>query len=243
MPFTVNGVGTSTCGARGFVKWPGLGQADRDACECFVVLYLPVLPFKPIHAFDWNGNAYRAIPIRWSMGIFARVFARAWLGWLPAIAAALLATFAVVEFNERHGPKPMFEYERAAAALAAAVVAATTFLVLGKMDRRDVAIRRALGRHEFGSSDPADWIGDLAKAIKPGHEREVGLSYADSARKALTERQFSRAMWDARLCCLLEGRSDGERVTDEILDHPEFQDALFKVGKNGAGWQEAMAPA
>jgi len=71
MPITFNGLGTAVCPARGFVSWDTnkTRQADCDAVECFVVLFLPVVPIEPIHAFCWNRNQYQKVPLRWSIDL------------------------------------------------------------------------------------------------------------------------------------------------------------------------------
>ena len=151
MPFTVNGVGTSVCGARGYVRWavrpqgfwkrlfePGANEAF-DAVECFTLFYLPLIPLKPVHTFHWDGNRYQQVPLRWSAGLVLRAFARrwAWVGWLLACVVlsacgwlwpALVLTLL--------GP-PALAWG------------------LRRWDEPQRALRWALGPHVAGASDPA----------------------------------------------------------------------------------------
>src|SRR5262249_10957166 len=97
MPFTVNGFGTSMCGGRGDIGW-----GSHDAMEWFVALYMPIIPIKPVHTFDWNGNQYRAIPITWSFDLMVRTFLSRWL-WGVGGLGVLMLIFAIVEFS-KHRP-------------------------------------------------------------------------------------------------------------------------------------------
>src|SRR4051794_3035468 len=94
MPMTINGFGTSVCGSRGNVGW-----GSFDAMEWLVALYMPLIPYKAIHTFDWNGEQYRAIPIRWSFGLMVRTFLGRWL-WGLGIGGAL---FLIPTFADKSG--------------------------------------------------------------------------------------------------------------------------------------------
>ena len=100
MPITFNGLGTAVCPARGFVSWATdkSRQADCDAVECFVVLFLPVVPFEPIHAFGWNRNQYQKVPLRWSIDIVVCAFLRRWL-WVPLVYAVARLPIEVFTSN------------------------------------------------------------------------------------------------------------------------------------------------
>ena len=70
MPYMVNGIGTTIIPARGYIKW---GQASAvDAVQWFVVFLIPIIPYKCVHAFNWVGTQYLAVPIRWSLGMVIR---------------------------------------------------------------------------------------------------------------------------------------------------------------------------
>src|SRR5215469_8250652 len=74
MPYTVNGFGTHVCGSRGDVGW-----GSQDAMEWIVIFFMPVIPIKAVHTFDWKGNQYRAIPITWSFDLTIRTFLGGWV--------------------------------------------------------------------------------------------------------------------------------------------------------------------
>ena len=72
------GIGTLVCRGRGFVKWHVRDQleneSDADAVEWFVLFCLPLIPLRCVHTFNWNGQAYQEIAIRWSWGLVATAF-------------------------------------------------------------------------------------------------------------------------------------------------------------------------
>jgi len=234
MPLTVNGIGTAICSGRAFVKWGG--PADCDGMECLVVLFLPILPYKAVHTFGWEGTNYRAIPIRWSWGLVAATYARRWL-WLPPVAA-MIAGFIAIGEARRSGPGPAVVI--GAAALVVFALTAICYWLLRRADHRAADIRRVLGPHQFGSSDPATWTAGLLGAAKDPKQLFDTASYADAVPKLLADRKFSAAMWAARLAKALEDRVRGEELTGTILDDPDVQDALVIVRKNPAAWPGLM---
>jgi hypothetical protein len=87
MPGTINGIGTCLCGGRGHVSWQPRGRfdlgrdaTDYDALECFCVAFLPIVPYRALHAFGRTGSGtgytYRRVPIRWSLSLLVRTFPR-----------------------------------------------------------------------------------------------------------------------------------------------------------------------
>ncbi len=239
MPLSINGIGTGVCSARGFIRWPGLKSPDRDAMECFVFLHMPVIPYEPIHTYDWKGNQYRAI--RASRSLVLRAMSRSWLGILPLIVAivpfpGLLVMIFAPPADDRSGLAMNLGFML----LVTLAISLGTFQWLKKSDQRNLAIRRALGRHRLGSGDPADWNAELARGVQPGAGRASKLAYADSARRAIAAGKYSAAMWDVRLACLVEDRARGEQLSDEILGDLGFREAMERIGKHGEGWTEAM---
>src|SRR5262245_50976922 len=97
MPFTMNGIGTSVCCSRGDIGW-----GSSDAMEGLVVFFMPVVPYRAMHTFDWNGEQYRHIPIRWSPGLVLRTFAKPWSWGVIAIGAVLL----LIGFLEMNKGRP-----------------------------------------------------------------------------------------------------------------------------------------
>jgi hypothetical protein len=245
MPYTVNGIGTSVCRARGDILWdptrlpaPMNSTHDGDAVECFVLLYLPLIPLRAVHTFDWNGNQYRSIPIRFGLGLFARAFLRR----VTAIAmvflffAALGVTFAKNETTEQ-------KLQMAPYLGAVAVALLASHLLLQSTDRRNKDIRYVLGQHGAGSSDPATWKPDMLSRMSSPQQLYGTLTFAEAAAQSLQQGHLARAMWAARLCAALEDRREGERLTDEVLDHPDVRSALVHLKRNPAEWNSIMTTA
>src|SRR5262245_42463778 len=132
MPFTMNGIGTSVCGSRGDVGW-----GSHDAMECFVVFFMPIIPYKAMHTFDWQGEQYRAIPIRWSWGLTLRTFAKPW-SWGVGLVGCLLLFFSLIEFTKGRPLAMAF----LAAGLPLVGLGILGLVLLHFTDRRNKAIRR-----------------------------------------------------------------------------------------------------
>src|SRR5579864_2432661 len=100
MARSINGIGTSICGGRGYIKWNWekpkgffsrlskiFSEKDCDCVECFIVFFMPLIPLKPMHTYNWKNGVCSFIPIRWSNSLVARVFLKRWI-WIlyPVIA-------------------------------------------------------------------------------------------------------------------------------------------------------------
>ncbi|MBY0524908.1 MAG: hypothetical protein K2R98_16000 [Gemmataceae bacterium] len=232
MPMTVNGIGTSICPARGFVKWGG--EADCDSIECFVVAFLPLIPFKAIHTFGWAGNQYRAVPIRWSVGLILRGMLMRWL-W-GGVVVGLLFGIIMLFADKKRDPAAIICF------LTLAFAAGLGILALRWTDRRHKNIRYVLGVHDLGSSDPATWTHDLLENIRPAQEMYGTAGYSHAVEPLLDQGDFSRAMWAARLAVALEDRGNGEQLTDQVLGNPQVQEAIAEVRKNPYSWARVMSP-
>jgi len=222
---TVNGFGTSVCGGRGNVGW-----GSFDAMEWLVALYLPIIPVKAIHTFEWQGEQYRMIPIRWSFDLVLRTFFARWAWGLGIIAAILvIAGFAessVVLFG-------------IAAALVA--VAALLGVMLRLTDRRNKAIRYVLGAATIGNCDPAHMQRGLLGEMKADTQVAYGTdSYVEASEKLFRQGSYARAMWCARMATALEDAREGDRMTDLILADADVHDAIGRVRKDAGQWAEVM---
>ncbi|HZT78945.1 MAG TPA: hypothetical protein VFA26_01885 [Gemmataceae bacterium] len=233
MPTTVNGIGTAVCGGGGHVKWGG--PPDFDAVECFVVLYVPLIPYKAIHTFDWNGNAYRAIPIRWSGALVFRAFLRRWL-WLVVVLGVICLCVGL--FGDRE--PPTLRLLLGLIAVATCAGSGLCWWLLAETDRRNRDLRTVLGKHQLGSSDPATWTDDILSDINDPRQAYNADTFEEAAERLLKEGRFSSAMWAARLCAALEDPARGEELTDEILRDPDVQQALAEVRRNPMRWSLEM---
>ena len=228
MPMTVNGFGTSVCGGRGNVGW-----GSFDAMEWLVALYLPIIPVKAVHTFDWQGEQYRMIPIRWSFDLVLRTFFHRWAWGIGVIAAVLV----LIGFAEKQGsPILLFGIAGALVALAALVG-----VLLKLTDKRNKDIRYVLGASTIGNCDPANFQSGLLGEVTADTQVAYGTdSYLEASEKLYRKGSFARAMWCARMATVLEDAREGDRITDEILADPTVKDAIGRVRRDAGQWAEIM---
>lgn len=240
MPFTVNGIGTATVPGVGFVRWGS--EDDCDAVECFVVVYLPLIPLKPTHTFDWSGNQYRFIPIQWSFKLVAKAFAWRWLTafvWLGSILAVIgglmYATSRAESSDARTG------MEMLTVGVPILLAAFPLWKLMTHLDRRDRDLRLVLGPHSRGSSDPATWSSELLAELRPPQELYGAPSYLVAARNLMGEGRVHTAMWAARLAVAKEDPLKGEELTDEILAHKKVRESIDRIAADPSQWQVLLA--
>jgi hypothetical protein len=225
MPMTVNGFGTSVCGGRGNVGW-----GSFDAMEWLVAVYLPIIPVKAVHTFDWQGEQYRMIPIRWSFDLVLRTFFARW-AWGLGIIAIILTIAGFAESSV-----VLFGIAGALVALAALVG-----VMLRLTDRRNKAIRYVLGAATIGNCDPANMQSGLLGEMKADTQVAYGTdSYLEASEKLFGRGSYARAMWCARMATALEDAREGDRMTDEILADPEVKHAIEHVRHDASQWAEVM---
>jgi hypothetical protein len=231
MPFTINGFGTSLCGSRGDVGW-----GSKDAMEWFVACFMPVIPIQAVHTFDWNGNQYRAIPIKWSFDLMARTFLGRWAWGLGGLGALLLV-FAVIDILNQGS----MGLGLLLAAVPLVGLASLLLVVLRETDARNKDIRRVMGANTIGHCDPAHLptavLQNIAGESRLAHGTDT---FADAAHAYFRRRCYARAMWAARVCAALEDRAEGESLTDMILEDPDVIAALEEVRRDAQRWQPLM---
>jgi hypothetical protein len=231
------GFGEAICKARGFVRWGR--EDDCDSVVCVTVLFIPIYPQKTIHTYNWNGLACDSIPIRWSfMLVFCAMLRRLLYGPL-ILGLTLVLVFGISLLDRREG------IERMRAVLPLVIVpllavSALGFWFLSHVDQRGRNIRRVLGPHNLGSSDPATWTAQTLKATPPSRELFGTESYAEAVCLLLEAREFARAMLAARLTVALESRQKGEDLTDAILQDPIVRGAIEQVRSKPDSWAEVM---
>lgn len=203
---------------------------------------LPVFVCNPVHVWGWRATgstwswvkstkkfAFRSMPIRWSMDLVVRTLLRHWL-WLPAV------TGLVFTLSCAHGPLA----RAAGLGLLLASLAAWAWVIWS--DRRHQRIRRLLGRHRLGYSDPATWPTDLLDALPDAQDWFGERTFAAAARKRLKQGRLREALWAARLCVALEDEAEGERLTREVLADPEAADAATRKPGRGEDTREFPPP-
>jgi hypothetical protein len=228
MPMTVNGFGTSVCGSRGDVGW-----GSFDAMEWLVALYMPLVPYKSVHTFDWNGQQYRAIPIRWSLDLAVRTFLGRWL-WGVGIIGLI---FLIPTFTDKSGLAPLWLL----ICLFLVGLAVLIGVILRLSDRRNQDIRRVLGASTIGHCDPAYMTDDMLEQMAGEPRLAYGTeTFAEAAEVMLERGSYARAMWAARVCVVRENRQEGEALTNRILTDADVARALEEVRRDGARWAKVM---
>lgn len=231
MPYTVNGVGTHVCGSRGNV-----GFNSYDAMEWVVFFFMPVIPLKAYHTYDWNGDQFRYIPIKWSFDLVFRTFFTGW-NWGLLCAGFLFAFIGAIMASKNEAPAGLMLLLSVLSFGACAMV----FVVLRYTGERDRNIRRVLGPHPLGSVDLVLLPDDLVEQIAGDPKEHYGKSsYADAVPDLLEGGSYHQAMWAARLCAAVEDRRTGEELTDLILSDPDVRDALAAVKKDPNKWDRNM---
>jgi hypothetical protein len=237
MPYMVNGIGTTILPGRGYIRW---GQAYAcDAVQWFVIFLIPVIPYKTVHAFNWVGTQYLAVPIRWSLGLVVRSAVRSWLE-VFGLAAVLFAILAGI-FWFKDGltiPSVIFT-------VLTVVLGLTSWLgfkIWNWTDRRQQNLRYVLGPHQAGSSDPAGWTEPMLAGIRDPRDLYATPTFAEAVGTMLAQGNYCQAMWAARLTTVLEYPEEGERLTDDILRHPGVEEGLREMLAGRRQWEEVMLP-
>src|SRR5262245_30492194 len=226
MPRMTNGIGTWFCKAHFDVGW-----GWDDAVECAMFLYFPLWAIRVVHLREDGEDKYTAIPLAWSDHVVRHAFLRRWLGGSIAAAVFVLLLIGFVTWSPPTGEYAAREWAvtkpiLTPIAIGLLVVAPVGLWFVGRAARRDRDIRRVLGLHALGSSDPVNWVEeDLARMRKT--EALFGTTtYAAAVPELLQTGAWSGAMWAARLTTALEGAEVGERLTDEVLQHAGTREAL-----------------
>ncbi|MFO0929601.1 MAG: hypothetical protein U0736_21655 [Gemmataceae bacterium] len=189
MPMTVNGFGTSVCGGRGDVGW-----GAYDAMEWLTAVYMPLIPIKAVHTFDWNGNEYRMIPIRWSRELVVRTFLGRWL-WGIGLLGVILGIVFFAELNHQ-APNLILLGSAVGLVLVSVLIA----LVLHWTDDRNKRIRRVLGAITVGTCDPAHLTGKLLDEMAGDPRMSYSTeTFAGAVEPLMEHRAYARAMWAARI--------------------------------------------
>jgi hypothetical protein len=244
MPKMTNGIGTWFCKAHHDAGW-----GWDDAVECSMFVYFPVWPLRVVHLREVPGGSfapgkYDALPLRWSDRLVRQVFLRRWLAGLIGLGVLILLMLGVVTLWPPTGDAArewaVTKPNLTPVAPCLVIAGIVGLVLLRPRARRERDIRRVLGLHALGTSDPADWVDeDLARM--PMAEVQFGTpTYAEAVPKLLVAGAWTGAMWASRLAAALENRITGEALTEEVLRHPGTQEALARFRKDASCWPTAM---
>lgn len=225
----------------------GKKREDFDGVEC-LRFFFPLVPLRPVHVWNWGIEdsesswlrqklvtrfSWRAMPIRWSWYVMARAILRTWL-WIPLIAGILFGIFPLLGSDRLPGDSVL--YSMAACGMAATSLGGLIALYLIDLGQAD--IRRLLGRHRLGVSDPATWTDDLLQLVAPAPYWFGVATFAEAVDVLLEERRYGEAMWAARLCHALESESEGQRLTSRLLNDPDVRAVLRQIQARPGEYKE-----
>jgi hypothetical protein len=229
----------SVAGFRGAVDWKpsvtGLGgKLSYDTWRVRFGFFVVFALGKSVHIWDIPstkfGGSCKAILLRRDPEFKRRVLREEWMGW-SLMALGLVLFLVGILFLVRM----YFILSRIAFAGFVGVVA---FWFLRKSDfygdPRDSDLRRLLGPHEWGTSDPATWSKSLVAEVVDPEEAFNVESFAALAKTLKSDKNWGEAMWAARLCVAVEDEAVGEKLTDSILNNEEVIEGLEQVRKKPA---------
>jgi hypothetical protein len=209
-------------GRRGDILWEKptfLGKGGKRDYDCYQgwQVILPIYPVTLIHTFGWqyDSRTAKAIPLRDDPGFARRAVIRDWSGVLAVLAGIAILPVMCSGVS----------IVLTVVTLAVLVLAIVGFVATSS-GSRDRDIRLVLGRHAWGSSDPATWDEDLQARIVDPNEKLGVESFSQLAEDFIGKGKWTEAMWAARLCVAAEDATMGEKLTDEILGHPKVIERL-----------------
>jgi hypothetical protein len=221
VPQSFNGFGTTYYGGAAPIYWQkpetSAIPADHDAVECVIALLLPVFPLRSFHTFQWQLRECKIIPIKRRPVLVLRALLRPYLTIAAMVSGfmslVVLSSFLYAIFFLRRPLNDLLPrkegWELVILAWGSFVLTQGFFALLNYPYIRSRDVRLIIGPYELGSSDPATWD------FVPSATESEGVS-VDAAHHALTEGQFSRAMYCARVLVALGDRR-GQSITDKIL--------------------------
>jgi hypothetical protein len=239
MPRMNSGIGTWFCTAH---YDPGWGW--DDAVECAMFVFFPVWALRVVHLRQIGDDRYDALPLRWSDDLVRHVMLRRWFAGFVVAGVIMAALYGA---HARWPPTGYVAEEWAVLKPIVAVLA--PLLTVGGVGglwalrhraRREREVRRVLGPHKLGTSDPALWVDEDLARVQPAEAMFGSATYAAAVPALFQAGAWSAAMWAARLTAARESATAGAELTDEVLRHPGTREALARVRRDKTCWPAAM---
>ena len=210
---TFNGFGTTVCPARGFACIEeGEAGVAFDAVTSYVAFYMPLVPLGCVHTFNWQRETFQQVPLRWSWAMVVSGFARRW-----AVLFLIIAIVAAANTGAPSRDSSITSTHVVVLAVACLTTSAVLYLGFLKFDQRHRRIRRMMGRHELGNSDPASWTDDTLALVPTAAQLYGTATFTDAVPILMASKRFSDAMYAARLAVARENGQAGEKLTDQVL--------------------------
>jgi hypothetical protein len=209
------------------------------------VLELPIFPRRAFHTFNWSkeshithfgpnigiatDSSFTVYPIRLSGILILKSFLRRWL--YVFFVGGLFAAFVGSRVDDHLRQVVLIS---AGGLLILVSVVFAAWLKLSESRTR--RIRRLLGRHRHGSSDPATWTNAELACVSESQQLFGFPNYEAAVYSLLETELFSKAMWAARLAIAKENRWRGEFLTNEILWSNGARRCLLRAEENPKEW-------
>jgi len=219
MPYTVNGIGTGL--VRASRKRTVEEYTQFDAVEAFVLLYIPLVPYKVIHILSiWpgsEGEQYQSMPLQFAPKIVAKAFLNGWGNVLLWLCTPMAAVFTVVTFTMEREVN-----DTDVACLTVLWTLAFVGLCLKTIwcfwSGRDERIVETIGSHEFGTSDPFYWQDQLLAEVAEATLKDLSENrLIDRAQACFREGDAASALYLARIAMRTENRTEAEAISAQIL--------------------------
>lgn len=220
MAWSVNGVGTGIVKASR--KQDIGGHTQFDAVQALIFFFMPIIPYRVIHVLTMQDAGYerqqfQSITLRPALRILAKAYLNGW-GNVLMIGGGLGLPFIVFAFATM--PRQLNRADWICLAVFAVglfvgVISKLLWLVL---DRRDQRIRRIMGPHELGTSDPYYWTDETANSVRETVLRDRNEpSLTAVAAKCLLEGDRGGAMFFVRLAMRCENDPEVDAQYAQIL--------------------------
>jgi hypothetical protein len=212
-------------------------------------VFFPVWSHRAVHVRTIPGGSfapdtYQAIPLRWSDRLAQHVLLRRWLAGFVGLGVLILLMLGFVALwpptgaaaQEWATTKPILT----PLAPCLVVVGIVGQWLLRPYILRERNIRRVLGLHTLGTSDPATWVDQDLEGMRKSDVLFGTATYAEAVPKLLAAGAWSGAIWTARLTAALESETIGDELTDEVLRHPGTLEALSRFRRDAKCWPAVM---
>lgn len=209
MPFSINGVGT------GLVKASKArtveGYVQYDAVEAFMLLYLPLIPYKAIHVLGiWNdgyqSEKYQSFQLKSSGRLIAKALLNGWSNWLLFVFSFVIPVLGFA-LSTMSRPLTLEDWMFLSTSIFLWLVGVILKMIWYVMNGADEHIKDIIGPHELGTSDPFDWPDEVAqKIIHNIQETSAGTTLFDKAKEAYTAGDKANAMFYLRLVMRVDRR-------------------------------------
>ncbi len=219
MPSTFNGIGTTIVKASRATVVDD--EPQFDAIEAFVFVNLPIIPYRVVHVLSMResgrGEQYRYFELRRSMRIIVKGVLNGWANMLLFMTIFAIPIVALAHYNMEREVSSL-DYYVWWFLIGGLVVGVLFKILMMALDAKDYRIKKIIGPHQHGTSDPFTWVDvmanqERAKALETASANKL----VDVARSALARDDRSAAMFFARLAQRTGEKGEASEIVKSIL--------------------------